>query len=224
MIKQACLALSLCGLASAADAQDPLKGLWFVGAAAGEGPAGYAGFVQSLPGARLGDGLAVRASVAGGQYEYAGGTGTIEASYGAGQLALVRQFSGPWGWANASIGGTYGHTRLSPDDPGNKLRGGSVDVVAGFDGAFDGPRWRLGWYGAYGALNQTYQGQLSLGRKLGDRMRIGVEGGILGDPSYTRGSAGAFVGVALPNRKAAPPGLMRRSGSAGCFDPERIGP
>lgn len=176
----------------------PLRGVVFAGATLSEDLSGYAGGVVSFPGAQLGDGLALKGATSAGRYEYEATGSLIEADYVGAELGLVYQKSGEWGWANVSAGPRFTHTNLSPNDPGNALRGDQWDLGLQTDGALDGPKWRLGWYGSVGAFDGAYQAQLRLGHRVTqDDLRIGVEGGILGDPSYTRGFGGLFVSKAL---------------------------
>lgn len=191
-------ATALLAVAPAMAQDKPLTGLWFVGGAVGEGQSAYAGALQSLPGATLGHGLALRGAAGAGRYKYDAGTTRITGNYQAAQAALVHQSSGSWGWANFSAGAKYAHTKLTPNDPFNKLAGNRWDLQLQTDGAFDGATWRLGWYGGYGVSGKDYQAMLNLGRQVGSsRYRIGIEGGVMGDPTYTQGTAGGFVGIAL---------------------------
>lgn len=174
-----------------------LNGVWFAGGSVDDSQAAYAGAVVALPGARLGKGLAIRGTANAGSYDYESGGQTINGDYVGGEIALVYQTSGPWGWANFSLGPRLTDTRLKPDDPGNKRRGTRLDAGMQADGAFDGARWRLSWLGSYAPVDEVFETHVQLGRKLaGGKYRIGIEGGVLGDPSFTKGSAGAFV--ALP--------------------------
>lgn len=180
---------------SPAPAQD--KGVVFAGGSAGNGAAGYAGAVVALPGDSLGSGLALRASAGGGNYRYQGGPGEIEADYLSGEVALVYQMSGDWGWANLSAGPRITDTRLSPQDPGNRIEGTRLDAAVQTDGAV-GQLWRLGWFGSLGVNDRAYIGELRFGRLVSQAgTRLGIEGGLQGDRSYTRGSAGAFVSTPL---------------------------
>ena len=186
------------GLASAVAHAETPKGVWFVGGSVSESSSAYAGGVVSLPGNSLGHGLAIRLGFSGGRYEYDAGATRITAEYGGAETALVYQFSGKWGWANASAGPKFSHTKLSPVDPGNKLRGSRWDLGLQSDGAFDGAKWRLGWFGSYGVANEAYQAKLQLSRKIAaDNLRLGIETGIQGDPSYKKGILGAFIGTAI---------------------------
>lgn len=195
------LALALAPAAAQAQTQpepptqpQTLRGVWFIGGTVSESASGYAGGVVSLPGESLGHGLAIRVSVSGGKYHYDAGATPITADYAGAETAVVYQLSGTWGWANLSAGPKFAHTRLSPIDPGNKLRGSRWDLGLQSDGALDRPHWRLGWFGSYGVANQAYQAKLQLGRKLAaGTFRLGAEAGIQGDPSYKKGIFGGFV-------------------------------
>ncbi|MEO0033232.1 MAG: hypothetical protein RIS94_2990 [Pseudomonadota bacterium] len=172
-------------------------GVVFAGGSAGSGESAYGGVVVALPGGRLGKGLAVRVSGNAGTYRYTAGVTPIKGRYVGGDAAIVYQMSGPWGWNNLSIGPRITDTKLTPGDPGNRRTGTRVDVGLQADGALDGAQWRLGWFGAWGVRDQAYQARFQIGRKLPNRYRIGVEGGVLGDSSFDRQSAGAFVAVPM---------------------------
>ena len=181
-------------LAATAAHAEPLRGVAYAGGTVSESVSGYAGAVVSLPGAELGDGGLIKAGVASGRYEYDASGMNITGKYASVEAALGYQLSGPWGWANASAGPNYSHTTLTPGDPANKLSGSRWDLNLQSDGAFDGATWRLGWYGSYGAFNNAYQARLQLGNRIaGSNLRVGVEAGVQGDASYTRGFGGAFA-------------------------------
>lgn len=181
----------------AAAAEAP-TGVVYAGGTVSDSASGYAGAVVSLPGANLGHGLALRAGVGGGRYHYDAGATEITADYASADVALVEQVSGRWGWANFSAGPRFTHTKLSPVDSGNNRRGSRWDLGLQTDGALDSPGWRLGWFGSYGAVDEAYQARLQLGRKLGPGgLRLGLEGGVQGDPSYRKLNGGAFVAAGL---------------------------
>jgi hypothetical protein len=183
---------------SVASAQS-LKGVAFAGGSVGEGVSAYAGAVTSLTGAALGKGLAVRASANGGRYRYAGGPGRVRAKYVGGEIALVYQSSGDWGWANVSAGPRITDISLSPADPQNKRQGTRIDAALQTDGGLGMEDWRLGWLGSIGVVDGAYQGRLQLGRLVSaaSQTRLGVEAGVQGDPYFTTVSAGAFAGTRL---------------------------
>ena len=190
LVSACCAYLALGSLP--ASAQD--SGVVFAGGGVSDGYNAYAGVVVALPGNALGDGLAVRASTGGGQYRYDSAGQEIEASYLSGEIALVYQLSGEWGWANFGVGPRLSHNETEPLDPGNDNEGTSLDAAFSTDGAL-GNRWRLGWYGAVGLGDETYAAELRFGPLLDEasQTRIGVEAGVQGDENYTRGALGLFV-------------------------------
>lgn len=197
-MRRFCIALTAPFLAVPAYAQ-AYDGVLFAGGTLSESAGGYAGGMISLPGSSLGRGLGIRAGVNGGEYKYDAAGTQIGAEYVGGELALVYQISGSWGWANFSAGPRVSYLNLTPDDPGNKLQGTKVDAGIQSDGAYNIERWRLSWFGSYGIANESYLAKLQLGYLVSERSstRIGIEGGIQGDPVYTKGNLGAFVSTSL---------------------------
>jgi hypothetical protein len=172
---------------------EDIKGVWFAGGSVGTGESIYAGAVVALPGGRLGQGIAVRGSGNAGSYHYDSSSQRIEGEYLGAEVALVFQTSGPWGWANFSIGPRFTDTNLSPDDPKNDRNGSRLDAAIQADGARDGRQWRLAWLASTAPINKTYQAQLQLGRKFGDgRRRVGMEAQVLGDATFTQTRTGVF--------------------------------
>lgn len=193
------MALALAALFTSVPAvAEPHRGVVYTGGTISEGVSGYAGAVASLPGAELGNGAMIKAGVASGRYVYNASGTKIVGKYISADVALGYQFSSQWGWANVSAGPHHSETALSPEDPANERRGSRWDLNVQSDGALDGRAWRLGWYGSYGAIDETYQARLQLGRRTGaGDLRIGVEAGVQGDPSYTRRFAGAFASTLI---------------------------
>ena len=190
------LALSV----SAPAAAQTYQGVAFAGGSIGDGRSAYAGAVTALPGASLGKGLAVRGSVNAGSYRYQTGGAKIDADYKGAEAALVYQLSGDWGWSNLAAAPRVSKLDLSPDDPDNKRRGTTWDFGLQVDGAQNlGPNWRLDYLGSVGAIRGAYQARLGLGRTVDTerQTRLGVEGGIQGDPRYTTLSAGLFAATRL---------------------------
>jgi len=193
------LASAVATVVAPARAQD--SGVVYAGGSAGDGANAYVGGVVALPGARLGDGLALRGGISGGEYRYRTGGQRIEARYIGGELALVYQSSGDWGWANFSGGPRITDTRLRPVDPGNRLRGTRFDLALQTDGAV-GNAWRATWFGSLGVNDRAYITQVRLGRLVDgvSDTRLGIEGGVQGDRSYTRLSGGAFASTRVSGR------------------------
>ncbi|HKR93166.1 cellulose biosynthesis protein BcsS [Novosphingobium sp.] len=196
----AALAAGTCLASQNANADD-LTGVWFVGGSIDQGQSAYGGAIVALPGARLGSGLALRASAVAGNYEYVTGGQKIEGDYTGGEVALVYQTSGHWGWASFSAGPRVTDTRLKPVDPGNKRLGTRVDAAFQTDGALDGRQWRASWQASYAVNDEAYQTQIRLAHKFGDgRYRLGVEGGVLGDPSFRKANGGLHAALPLTGR------------------------
>ncbi|MEJ2459911.1 MAG: cellulose biosynthesis protein BcsS [Novosphingobium sp.] len=202
-LRTLCLAASLCvvlSLTSApAAAQD--TGVVYAGGSTGDGTNGYAGGVVALPGGQLGKGLAVRASVSGGQYRYDTNGRRISADYIGGEAAMVYQMSGTWGWVNLSAGPRVTDTRLKPVDPGNRTRGTRFDLALQTDGTV-GNAWRATWFASLGVHDRAYITQVRFNRLIDGETdtRLGIEGGVQGDRNYTRPSAGLFASTRLGNK------------------------
>lgn len=185
-------ALVLCCPARAED----LKGVWFAGGTVGDSLSAYAGGLVALPGHHLGSGWAIKAAASGGRYRYESGDVSIRANYYGGSVALVRQFSGAWGWANVSAGPRLTNTDLSPADPTNRRAGTRWDLDFGTDGALDRGRWRLGWFGELGVRDQRYLVHLQAARRIRhSEARVGIEAGLQGDERYSQRSVGALISV-----------------------------
>lgn len=185
-------ALAMGGAARAADAP---VGVWYLGGSSNT-PNGYGGVLWSLPGAQLGHGLALRATASGGAYDYSTGAGKVTAHYEGGDVALVYQSSGPWGWANVAGGPQYVNTDLSPVDLGNRRRGGRWEASLQSDGELYLDALRLGWYGQGGLTYGSYDARMHVNYRLGsDRLRLGVEGGVQGDPTYRLEKVGPTLDI-----------------------------
>lgn len=187
------------GFSGAAVAQDmPDDGVVYAGASIGDGYNAYAGAVAVLPGASLGNGLAIRGGVSVGEYRYDSEGARIEADYKAVEMALVHQSSGAWGWANLSAGPRVTNTDTDPADPGNKREGTRFDAALATDGAL-GNAWRLGWFASYAVGDEAYYAQLRFGSLLdaSSQTRVGVEGSLQGDESYDRHAYGLFASTAI---------------------------
>jgi hypothetical protein len=184
---------------SVSQAQD--TGVVYAGGSAGNGFNVYAGAVTALPGGALGRGLALRGGASGGRYKYVSGAEHIEGEYISGEVALVYQTSGRWGWANFSAGPRVSHTALSPDDLTNSLRGTRWDAALQIDGAY-GAHWRLEWFGSAGVFTGSYNGEVRMGPLLdaSAQTRMGLEAGVQGDDSYTKGKLGVFVSTLLADK------------------------
>jgi hypothetical protein len=186
-------------VSSAAAAQD--TGVVYAGGGVGEGRNVYAGAVVALPGATLGNGLALRAGGGAGNYKYESGGASIDGDYVSGEAALVYQTSGDWGWANFGAGPRVTDTRLSPLDPTNERVGTRWDLALQTDGAL-GYRWRLGWFGSLGVFDKAYITEARFGPLVNEQRqtRVGLEAGVAGDETYTRGNMGLFASTQVASK------------------------
>ncbi len=187
-------------LSPAGVAAETYQGVGFAGGGiSGNDASGYAGAVVAMPGGALGRGLAVRASLNGGRYEYVSDGFEIDAQYRGAEAALVYQTSGTWGWANFSAGPRLTNLDLSPNDPGNDRRGTRVDLGLQSDGALELNDWRLNWLGSVTARDKAYLAQLAAGRlvHMSRQTRVGAEASIQGDERYTAFGAGSFASTQL---------------------------
>lgn len=182
-----------------ASAQD--TGVVYAGGGVGEGSNVYAGAVISLPGATLGNGIAIRGGGGAGSYEYETGGALIDGDYVSGEVAVVYQASGEWGWANFGAGPRVTDTRLSPLDPANERAGTRWDLALQTDGAV-GYRWRVGWFGSLGVFDQAFITEARFGPLVDEesQTRIGIEAGVAGDETYTRGNLGLFASTQIAKK------------------------
>lgn len=179
----------------AAQAHGAERGVAFLGGTAARTPSYTAGVVVALPGALLGNGLAVGAVVSRSEYTSSTATGaTVTGRSNSVTLSARFQSSGTWGYANVGAGGAYHHTRLRPDDPSNPNRGSRRTAVVGGDGVLNlGQPWQLGAQGDYRFSLDEYYSQVDLTRAVSHTVRLGVEGLAQGDPTYKRRQYGAVV-------------------------------
>ena len=181
-------------------AAETYRGVGFAGGTLGPNEsAAYTGAVVALPGGELGRGVAVRASLNGGRYEYVANGLKVDADYRGAEAALVYQMSGRWGWANLSAGPRLTTLKLSPQDPSNNRRGTRLDLGLQLDGGLELHEWRVNWLSAVAVTDRAYLTQLALGRMIraGSRTRLGAEASIQGDRRYVKVSAGSFASTPL---------------------------
>jgi len=178
--------------ASAASAQD--RGVVFAGGEVGEDSSGYFGVTWAMPGSELGRGWAIRGTASAGGYDYDRASGAVEAEFLQGDLVLLRQTSGAWGYFNLGGGARITDTDLEPADPGNQREGSNWDVVLTADGMHNAGDWRVGGFGSYGVDMREYYVRGEVTRRLGSGpWRGGVEVLADGDENYDRTGAGVLL-------------------------------
>jgi hypothetical protein len=159
---------------------------------------GYLSATLALPG-QIGQGPAVRVSGFGGDYSYRGGSldRRIDAQFGGAEVDGVYQFTQGGLWINGVVGGRYVDTQFNPNDPGNRRRGSQGEVAVGTDGGYASGPWRTDWYASYGTRLDDYEARLSLTHAIDSRLRLGAEGDVEGDPTYTQERVGPYLGVGV---------------------------
>lgn len=181
-------------------AAETYHGVGFAGGTLGANDAAaYSGAMVSLPGEELGHGVAIRASLNGGRYEYVANGLEIDADYRGGEAALVYQASGSWGWANFSAGPRLTKRELSPQDSTTDRRGTQLDLGLQLDGGLELHDWRVNWLSSIAVTDRAYLTQLSLGRVIegGRQTRLGAEASLQGDKRYAKVGAGSFASTRL---------------------------
>lgn len=188
--------LPLLGIAVTAQpalAASDLRGVWYAGGIASRSPSINAGLVYSLPRSRLGRGLAVRAGIGGGSYDYEASGREIHARYATISTGLVYQTSTTWGWANLSAGPSVTRTRLSPTDLNNKSRGTRFDATAQVDGGFQPKSYDIRWIGSVALRDRSYYARLQPGIRVNAQTSAGVDLGAQGGRTYKQQSFGLFA-------------------------------
>lgn len=181
-------------------AAETYHGVGFAGGTFGaHNAAAYTGALVALPGGKLGRGVAMRASLNGGRYDYVANAVRVEGDYRGAEAALVYQTSGRWGWANFSAGPRLTTLELSPHDPSNNRRGTRLDLGLQIDGGLELPKWRVNWLGSLATTDTAYLTQISLGRVIerSRQTRLGAEVSLQGDKRYARGSVGSYVATRI---------------------------
>lgn len=184
--------LGLILAASAASAQD--QRVVFLGGEVGEDAAGYFGVTWAMPGSRVGRGWAMRGTASAGRYDYDSTAGTVDAEFVQGDLVLLHQASGAWGYFNVGGGARITDTDLEPADPGNQRQGSNWDAVLTADGMRYVGDWRFGGYGSYGVDMREYYLRGEVTRRIGSGpFRAGLEVLADGDENYDRSGGGALL-------------------------------
>lgn len=153
----------------------------------------FLGYLAPLTAERLGQGWVGRLWADYQTYQY-DANGTIKAQAESVASALGYQVSGDsWG-LGAYAGVLLGHTRLSPDDPGNSNRGTHARLQFQLDGdkrlAGD---WRVSEVLSYVAGARSYYARLRLLAPLNSRIGIGPEIAWKGSPDYHAHQVGFVV-------------------------------
>jgi hypothetical protein len=83
---------------------------------------------------------------------------------------------------------------ITPRDPENSVQGSAVGLKLAAESWFDiSPLWFLSVDASYGTAFQQYWSLARVGRRIGPRFSLGLEGGALGNEEYDAGRGGAFL-------------------------------
>lgn len=83
---------------------------------------------------------------------------------------------------------------ISPRDPENSVQGSALGARLVAEAWYEfSSRWFASADGSYGTAFQQYWSRARLGRRIGPRLALGVEGGALGNEEYDAGRGGAFA-------------------------------
>lgn len=151
----------------------------------------YLGYINSLNDSKLGNGYIQRLWVDYLTYEYSNGTSDINAyapgiSYSLGYQKTKEKYA--WG---GYIGIQARNTNLSPDDPGNKLRGNRGSIVVAVDGKHQViDQLFVELMGNY-APDTGYWSRARI--PFGIAMKTGPEYSIQGNPNYQNQKIGWFI-------------------------------
>lgn len=156
----------------------------------------YLGTVRPLPGSDLGKGWVQRYWVDYTKYRYEKTpVQDIDAKVFGMEIALGYQGSSAAGWWSAYVGGRYGNTRLTPDDPDNSDRGTEFSVKLQLEGETSlSPSWRVNGIASHVVDHSSYWARVRLEHWLGNGLRLGPEIVAQGDPLYHLHKIGAYVG------------------------------
>jgi len=158
---------------------------------------GFFGATVALPGATIGNGMALRAYADAGGYNYTSGlVGGVKANFRGAELDAVYQLNHNNGfWSDFGLGVNDTYTGLTPYDPSNPLRGDQVELRVSLDGgAISGP-WRADWFGFYGPRIGDYEAMLGGTHALSPAWRLGLQVYGEGNPNYRLYQVGPYAGV-----------------------------
>jgi Cellulose biosynthesis protein BcsS len=193
--------LVLASLASAT-AEDPHSEIFTGLEASNNAVSGYLGAGYAFGKGLYETGWRLRAVGSLGRYDYDGtlfGAGANlattfegEASYGAALLGY--QFRAQALFLKLFAGVEAEDQAITPRDPANSVQGSAAGLKLVAESWLDiSPLWFLSADASYGTAFQQYWSLARVGRRLGPRFSLGIEGGALGNEEYDAGRAGGFL-------------------------------
>jgi hypothetical protein len=189
-----------------ADPDDPHAEIFTGLEASNNTVSGYLGGGYAFGKGLYEQGWRLRAVGAFGRYDYQGtlfGRGADldttfdgEASYGA--VLLGYQFRRERLTLKLFAGVEAEDQDISPRDPENAVQGSAVGLRLQAESWLDlSASWFASADAAYGTAFQEYWSLARIGRRLGPRVSVGLEGGALGNEEYDAGRGGGFMRVNL---------------------------
>jgi hypothetical protein len=153
-----------------------------------------AGVTLTPAGSRIGAGWGLRTTVSTSRYRYESNGVPVRSEDSRVEAAVIRQWSGPWGYVDVGVGARYVNTDLSPDDPSNDRRGVRWRPALSATGIRHLGPWRAQGFASTGLGDDDYYVRGELTRALGAGVRAGAEIVVDGDPNYDRQRYGAVLG------------------------------
>ncbi|MEW5782789.1 MAG: cellulose biosynthesis protein BcsS [Pseudomonadota bacterium] len=176
----------------------------------------YLGGIQAASNA-LGAGLAYRAWLDVGTYQYDKSGSPIDARYWRVSGAAGYQSAGERGWWAGYVGAAYQQTSLSPDDPENASRGGKVNPFVQLEGETQlAPDLRALLGASYTFGREAYWLRGRIFKSIGASRRIGAELVLHGDPDYDAAQLGGLFVLPLDGKTMTifKAGIRTATGSA----------
>jgi hypothetical protein len=165
----------------------------------------YLGTVLPLPGSVLGRGWVQRYWLDDTGYRYEKTPGQdIDARVSGLEAALGLHGGAEADWWGVYLGGRYGNTRLSPDDPANEDRGRNFSIKLQLEGETAlSSAWRVNGIASHLVGRSSYWLRLRAQTMLDNRLLLGPELVVQGDPVYRLFKLGVYVGGIKLGREAA---------------------
>ena len=155
----------------------------------------HAGAMWS-PGGLDHEGFTVKVIGSGGEYRYDSGALGLQVT---GQQILVAAMAG-WRFkldrleVTAYVGPDFEDFRLTPDDPGTRMRGRYFGVRGGVDVWYEPmPGWMAAFNASGGTAGEDYSVRAAVGWRVLDRAFIGPEAQGFGCPGYEQLRVGAHL-------------------------------
>ena len=175
------------------------EGAVFAGVQAGDVQNAYLGVSVPLPGARIGEGLAVRGIVGGGKYRYGASLGEVHGRDIRADASLLYQVSNAHNYFDVGVGARYIDTRLTPHDPANPREGRHWEAVVSASGQQNYGPWAASEFGSYGTFGRDYFVRGDLTHKVYGPVRLGIEAETDGARDYSRRSVGGVIAFSVAN-------------------------